>query len=308
MISIEVKNLTKRFGNFTAVDGISFTIKKGEIFGFLGANGSGKTTTIRMLCGLLLPTNGEAKVAGFDIVKESEKIKHKIGYMSQKFSLYEDLTVEENINFFAGVYSLSEEKIKMRKKLILEITELKGKEKRLTKELPPGWRQKLALATALLHEPEILFLDEPTSGVDPLAREKFWDLINSLSEMGITIFVTTHYLDEAEYCNRVALIHRGKIVAIDTPYGLKTNYINTHIIELIVSYPFLALSILEKQSFIHEVSLFGNYLHISIQNLNDVKRIKDILIKNKIQIKSMKKIIPTIEDLFIYLVKYEGEK
>jgi len=218
---IEVDMLKKDFGNFTAVDEISFSLKKGEIFGFLGPNGAGKSTTIRMLCGLLLPTSGKARVGGFDIYRQSEQIKQNIGYMSQKFSLYLDLTVEENINFYSGIYKVDRKIKDARKKRILEVAGLTGMEKRLTSPLPVGFRQRLALGCAILHDPPIIFLDEPTSGVDPISRNNFWRLIRGLSEEGKTIFVTTHFLLEAEYCDRIAFIYDGKIIAIDTPGNLK---------------------------------------------------------------------------------------
>lgn len=222
--SISTENLVKKFGNFTAVDHISFQVNKGEIFGFLGANGAGKTTAMRMLCGLSYPTSGKATVAGFDVYKEQEKIKRSIGYMSQKFSLYENLTVKENITFYGGVYGLERSKIKEKLANLLEKLEMEEVGDKMVKLLPLGWKQKLAFSTAIFHEPEIVFLDEPTSGVDPIARRQFWTMIYEAAEKGITIFVTTHYMDEAEYCHRVSLMVDGKIEAIDTPVLLKKEY------------------------------------------------------------------------------------
>lgn len=222
--SISTENLVKKFGNFTAVDHISFQVNKGEIFGFLGANGAGKTTAMRMLCGLSYPTSGKATVAGFDVYKEQEKIKRSIGYMSQKFSLYENLTVKENITFYGGVYGLERSKIKEELANLLEKLEMEEVGDKMVKLLPLGWKQKLAFSTAIFHEPEIVFLDEPTSGVDPIARRQFWTMIYEAAEKGITIFVTTHYMDEAEYCHRVSLMVDGKIEAIDTPALLKKEY------------------------------------------------------------------------------------
>ena len=213
MYSIEVNNLTKKFGGFTAVNGISFNVKQGEIFGFLGANGAGKSTAIRMLCGILEPTSGDAIVGGYSVKNEPDKVKTQIGYMSQKFSLYNDLTVEENINFFGGVYGLYNKKLEERKRWVLKVAYLDGKEKLLTSSLPGGIKQRLALAIAVIHEPKIVFLDEPTGGVDPISRRNFWDLINDLSQNGVTVFVTTHYLDEAEFCNSITLINAGNIIA-----------------------------------------------------------------------------------------------
>lgn len=221
---IEVKNLTKRFGSFTAVDHISFEVHKGEIFGFLGANGAGKTTAMRMLCGLSKPTEGSAKIAGYDIYKEREKIKRKIGYMSQKFSLYEDLTVEENIQFFGGIYGLVRKDIQQKTPLLLQKLGLETEAKMLVGSLPLGWKQKLAFSVAIFHQPEIVFLDEPTGGVDPITRRQFWDLIYDASDHGITVFVTTHYMDEAAYCNRITMMVDGIIKALDTPARLKEQF------------------------------------------------------------------------------------
>ncbi len=223
-IVISTENLTKRYGDFIAADSISFEVKKGEIFGFLGANGAGKTTAMRMLCGLSSPSSGKANIAGFDIYKQTEQIKRNIGYMSQKFSLYEDLTVMENIRFFGGIYGLSNEAIKNKSNELLDQLSLKNEAKKLVASLPLGWKQKLSFSIALIHEPKIVFLDEPTGGVDPLTRRQFWDLIYEASNRGITIFVTTHYMDEAEYCNRLSIMVDGKIKALDSPARLKETY------------------------------------------------------------------------------------
>lgn len=221
---ITADQLTKRFGDFVAVDQISFDVHKGEIFGFLGANGAGKTTAMRMLCGLSMPTSGKATVAGFDVYKENEKIKRSIGYMSQKFSLYEDLTVKENMRFYGGIYGMSDEFIKKKTAFILDHLHLEKEGNKLVKALPLGWKQKLAFSVAIFHEPGIVFLDEPTGGVDPVTRREFWNMIYQASDSGITIFVTTHYMDEAEYCNRVSIMVDGKIEALDTPANLKLTY------------------------------------------------------------------------------------
>ncbi|MGB5028664.1 MAG: ABC transporter ATP-binding protein [Chitinophagaceae bacterium] len=221
---IIVENLTKKFGDFTAVDHISFDVHKGEIFGFLGANGAGKTTAMRMLSGLSLPTSGHARVAGFDVYKENEKIKQNIGYMSQKFSLYEDLTVKENIRFYAGIYGMSNRFIREKTAMVLEKLHLAAEGDKLVKSLPLGWKQKLAFSVAIFHEPQIVFLDEPTGGVDPVTRREFWQMIYEAAESGITVFVTTHYMDEAEYCNRVSIMVDGRIDAMDTPQQLKKTY------------------------------------------------------------------------------------
>ncbi|MEJ5962055.1 ABC transporter ATP-binding protein [Pedobacter immunditicola] len=221
---IQCKGLTKRFGSFTAVDHVTFEVDKGEIFGFLGANGAGKTTAMRMLCGLSVPTSGEATVAGFDVYRQSEEIKKKIGYMSQKFSLYNDLSVKENIHFFGGIYGLTVSEIKLQGTKLLERLGMEDQAKKRVAALPLGWKQKLAFSTAIIHRPEIVFLDEPTGGVDPVTRRQFWDLIYEAAGNGITIFVTTHYMDEAEYCNRVSIMVDGKIEALDVPALLKKKY------------------------------------------------------------------------------------
>jgi len=221
---ITANKLTKRFGDFIATNEISFEVKKGEIFGFLGANGAGKTTAMRMFCGLLLPSSGSATVAGFDVYKQTEQIKKNIGYMSQKFSLYENLTVKENIRFYAGIYGMSRRAIKEKTALLLNQLHLSSEADVLVKSLPLGWKQKLAFSVAIFHEPKIVFLDEPTGGVDPITRREFWNLIYQAAERGITIFVTTHYMDEAEYCNRVSIMVDGKIEALDTPGNLKKTF------------------------------------------------------------------------------------
>jgi ABC-2 type transport system ATP-binding protein len=221
---IITQNLTKRFNNFTAVDAISFEVSKGEIFGFLGANGAGKTTAMRMLCGLSIPTSGKATVAGFDVYKENEKIKKNIGYMSQKFSLYEDLTVKENMQLYGGIYGKSNTFIKQKTEQIIAELDIKKEANALVKSLPLGWKQKLAFAVAIFHEPELVFLDEPTGGVDPVARREFWNMIYNAAARGVTVFVTTHYMDEAEYCNRVSIMVDGKIEALDTPHQLKQTF------------------------------------------------------------------------------------
>jgi ABC-2 type transport system ATP-binding protein len=223
-IVIKTENLTKKFGNFTAVDHISFEVQRGEIFGFLGANGAGKTTAMRMLSGLSIPTSGKATVAGYDVYKQSENIKQRIGYMSQKFSLYEDLKIQENINFFGGIYGLSDLQLQEQSAALIEKLGLENQMKKLVGELPLGWKQKLAFSVAILHKPDIVFLDEPTGGVDPVTRRQFWDLIYDAADSGITVFVTTHYMDEAEYCNRISMMVDGKIAALDSPTALKKTY------------------------------------------------------------------------------------
>ena len=305
MNSIEVNNLTKIFGKFVSVDNISFNVKQGEIFGFLGSNGAGKSTTIRMLCGILEPTSGDALVSEYSVMKEPDKVKQNIGYMSQRFSLYNDLTVEENINFFGGVYGLEGKKFLERKDWVLNIANLKGKEKILTGSLPGGIKQRLALGTAVIHRPGIVFLDEPTSGVDPISRRGFWELINDLSDEGTTVFVTTHYLEEAEFCNNILLIDAGKLIAEGNSKELKTKYLSGSILEIECENVVVALDILQQQDFVDETSIFGNNIHINInEKYKNEEMIKNILTEqNSIAVHKINKIIPTLEDVFIHLLE-----
>ncbi|MCX7610000.1 MAG: ABC transporter ATP-binding protein [Ignavibacterium sp.] len=309
MNSIEVHNLTKKFGNFTSVDNITFSVKKGEVFGFLGANGAGKSTTIRMLCGILPPTSGDAIVGGFSIKSQPDKVKLKIGYMSQKFSLYNDLTVEENINFFAGIYGLSKALLEERKKWIISIADLKGRENLLTSSLPGGIKQRLALGTAVIHKPEIVFLDEPTSGVDPIARRNFWELINSLSEDGTTVVVTTHHLEEAEFCNNIILIDSGKLIAEGNPKELKTKYLKNKILEIICDQVIEGLEILAKEPFTEDLNIFGNSIHITVNSKYEGQtQIGQLLSEKGIFVRQISEITPTLEDVFIHLVDKRNEK
>lgn len=302
--SIQVNSLTKMFGNFTAVDNISFNVKKGEIFGFLGANGAGKSTTIRMLCGILSPTSGDATIGGCSVMNEPDKVKQNIGYMSQRFSLYNDLTVEENINFFGGVYGLYGRDLLERKKWVLRISNLEGKEKILTGSLPGGIKQRLALGTAVIHKPGIVFLDEPTSGVDPISRRNFWELINELSSQGTTILVTTHYLEEAEFCNNIILINAGKLIAEGSSKELKTNYLKNPILEIECENVVDAMELLEKENFVDETSIFGNRIHIIVnENYSNEEQIKNILSRNSIIVERINRIVPSLEDVFIHLLE-----
>ncbi len=305
MYSIEVNNLTKKFGGFTAVKGISFKVKAGEIFGFLGANGAGKTTAIKMMCGILEPTEGDAIVGGYSIAKDPNSVKRNIGYMSQRFSLYNDLAVGENIDFFGGVYGIEGKEFEDRKKWVLEIANLRDRENVLTGSLPGGIKQRLALGTAVIHKPSIVFLDEPTSGVDPISRRRFWDLINDLSEQGVTVFVTTHYLEEAEYCNNIILIDSGEIIAEGSSKELKRKYLDHKIVEVECSNVVSALDILSKSEFVIDTSIFGNTIHVSIaENENYKTLISRTLEKDKeIKIKRMNEITPTLEDVFIHLLE-----
>lgn len=310
MNAIEVNNLTKKFGKFTAVDSVSFNVKEGEIFGFLGANGAGKSTTIRMLIGILEPTSGDALVGGFSIKKNPDMVKKNIGYMSQKFSLYNDLTVAENIKFFAGVYGLFGKKYEERKKWVLKVANLENMENVLTGSLPGGIKQRLALGTAVIHEPKIVFLDEPTSGVDPISRRNFWDLINELSGNGTTVLVTTHYLDEAEFCNDIILINAGKLIAQGNSKTLKTSYIKNPILEIESERIVDSLEILEKEKWVGETSIFGNFIHIILKDSSiNENNIREILqVKNGIRVKRVDKIIPTLEDVFIHLIEEDARK
>lgn len=305
--SIEVKSLTKKFGDFTAVDEVSFEVGRGAIFGFLGANGAGKSTTIRMLCGLLDPTSGTASVGGFNIGHEPEQVKRVIGYMSQKFSLYEDLTVAENIRFFGGIYGLSKKTIDSRLRWILEMAGLKGRERSVTRTLSSGWKQRLALGCAILHEPEIVFLDEPTGGVDPGSRRRFWELINELSERKVTVFVTTHYLDEAEYCNDIRLIHAGRIVAGGSPRELKAEVIRNPILEVTSSRAVDALETLRKEPWVLGTSIFGTSLHVSVENEEEGRQlVRERLSREGIVPEKVDRILPSLEDVFIHRIEQQS--
>lgn len=308
--SIEVANLTKKFGQYTSVDNVSFKVRQGEIFGFLGANGAGKSTTIKMLCGILQPSSGNAFINGFSIISQTELVKKSIGYMSQKFSLYDDLTIEENINFFARVYGLEGTILTERKKWVLETANLMGKESFLTKDLPGGIKQRLALANAVIHQPKIIFLDEPTSGVDPISRRAFWELINQLSTQGITIFVTTHYLEEAEFCNNIILINAGKLIAEGNPTFLKEKYIKYPIFEIEANPLNAAIAFLNELSYIEEVSAFGNYIHIlTNSNFKSLEVLQnDLTNKSNFKLERIEKITPTLEDVFIHLLEQDPVK
>jgi ABC-2 type transport system ATP-binding protein len=259
--AIDVRGLTRRFGAFVAVDHVSFEVRRGEIFGFLGSNGAGKSTTIRMLCGLLAPTSGTATVDGIDVGRDPEAVKTRIGYMSQRFSLYELLTVDQNIRFFAGVYGLDARRLAERRRFVIEMAGLAGREGTLARELAGGWRQRLALGCAILHEPAILFLDEPTGGVDPLSRRQFWRLIDTLSQSGVTVLVTTHYLDEAERCHRVALIHAGRLAAIGTTSEVKRVFDGRPILEIRTPSAVDAMRLLDGTPGVEKTSLFGTAVH-----------------------------------------------
>ena len=303
-IVVEVQNLEKHFGSFQAVAGISFAVRRGEIFGFLGPNGAGKSTTIRMLCGLLTPTAGTGRVAGFDVRTEPEKIKTRIGYMSQKFSLYDELTVEENIDFYSGIYCLPREQRLARKDWVLTMAGLRDHRRTRTAALSGGWKQRLALGCAILHEPPILFLDEPTSGVDPNSRRSFWDLIYTLSGQGVTVFVTTHYMEESEYCDRLGIIYRGELIALGTPRELKTGHMPEAVLELECDRANDAMLVLERLPEIKEVALFGKGLHaVAADPAAAAAAIRAALTAGGYGLGRLERITPTLEDVFVSLIE-----
>ena len=304
--AVDVRGLTKRFGKFTAVDQLTFTVGRGEIFGFLGANGAGKSTTIRMLCGLLTPSGGSATVGGYDIATQTEQVKLSIGYMSQRFSLYDDLSVEQNIRFFGGIYGLRDSRLRERMGWVLTMADLRGREHSLTRTLSGGWKQRLALGCAILHEPPIVFLDEPTGGVDPLSRRAFWDLISELAGRGMTVLVTTHFLDEAEYCNDIALINAGRLVASGSPLELKSQHIRRPILEVRCSDVVRGLEILRSQPWALETSIFGTSLHVMVEAEGEGgQRIREVLSAAGIGLERIDKIQPSLEDVFLYLLEQQ---
>jgi ABC-2 type transport system ATP-binding protein len=309
MNSVEIHDLVKTFGAFVAVDHVSLDVEKGEIFGFLGPNGAGKSTTIRMLCGLLTPTSGRASVNGFDVASQPEEIRRTIGYMSQKFSLYDDLTVEENIDFFTGIYGVPRGRRAERKDYVLEMANLTDRRRAMTRTLSGGWKQRLALGCAILHEPAVLFLDEPTSGVDPLARGAFWHLIHDLSEAGHTVFVSTHYMDEAEYCHRLALMYRGKVIALGTPAELKGGLKEQSLLNLESSDPLATMRALEGLPGVHDVAVFGGGLHITVDDAHTAAgRIRERLASSGIEVRKLERIQPSMEDVFVAMIEAEERK
>jgi ABC-2 type transport system ATP-binding protein len=301
--AIEVRDLTRRFGDFTAVDSVSFDVRRGEIFGFLGSNGAGKSTTIRMLCGLLKPTSGTATVSGIDVTRDPEEVKRRIGYMSQKFSLYESLTVDQNIRFFGGIYGLDDATLARRREFVIEMAGLHDRGRTLARDLAGGWRQRLALGCAILHEPSILFLDEPTGGVDPLSRRQFWRLIDDLSKSGVTVLVTTHYLDEAERCHRVALINAGRLAAIGTTAEVKRVFANRPILEVRATQPVAAMQHLDAMSDVESTSLFGTAVHAVLRNPSSTaESIRAALERAGIGVQSIAAVTPSLEDVFLDVI------
>ena len=306
-IAIDVKDLSRRFGQFVAVDHLSFSVRRGEIFGFLGSNGAGKSTTIRMLCGLLRPSSGTALVSGIDVARDPEAVKQRIGYMSQRFSLYELLTVDQNIDFFGGVYGLDARRLRQRREFVLEMAGLRGREGALARDLSGGWRQRLALGCAILHEPSILFLDEPTGGVDPLSRRQFWRLIDQLSQQGVTVLVTTHYLDEAERCHRVALIHGGKLAALGTTAEVKTIFKDRPIVEVRAADAVAVMRALDETPEVEKTSLFGTAVHAVLRS-KAVKPadLRTALEQRGLDIESIDEVLPSLEDVFLDVVEKAG--
>ncbi len=306
-LAIDVRGLSRRFGSFVAVNDLSFTVKQGEIFGFLGANGAGKSTTIRMLCGLLRPTGGTALVGGVDVSRDPEGVKRRIGYMSQKFSLYEALTVDQNIRFFGGIYGLDRDRLEQRRKFVLDLAGLEGRGATLTRDLPGGWRQRLALGCAILHEPSIVFLDEPTGGVDPLSRRRFWDLIGDLSAKGTTVLVTTHYLDEAEHCHRIAIIQAGKMAALGTARELKQVFETRPIVEIRAAQSVQAMDVLDRHVGIEKTSLFGTAVHAVLKPGSlTPPEVESLLGSSGVDVQSISVVSPLLEGVFLDVVERVG--
>jgi ABC-2 type transport system ATP-binding protein len=302
--AISVRDLTRKFGAFVAVDHVTFEVERGEIFGFLGANGAGKSTTIRMLCGLLRPTSGTALIDGIDVSVQPEKVKLRIGYMSQKFSLYELLTVDQNIRFFGALYGLTDDQIAIRKKFVLDMAGLKGREDTKARDLAGGWRQRLALGCAILHEPQIVFLDEPTGGVDPVSRRQFWRLIEELSRRRVTILVTTHYLDEAEHCHRIAIISAGKLAALGTSQALKQIFADRPIVEIHSSRPVDVMRALEQMPEIEKTTVFGTAVHAVLKpGMADTGLLKERLRQLELDVSAIDRVMPSLEDVFLDVVE-----
>jgi ABC-2 type transport system ATP-binding protein len=307
IIPLDVQGLTKRFGAFTAVNHVTFSVRSGEVIGYLGPNGSGKTTTIRMLCGLSIPNEGTARVMGIDVVKDPEGIKPHIGYMSQKFSLYDDLTVQENLEFYAGVYGLSAQEEKKRIAELLQLSRLESRVKSPTSELSGGWRQRLALGCAMIHRPPLMFLDEPTSGVDPVARREFWDLIYQLAAGGTTILITTHYMDEAEHCNRVGFMHRSNLLAFDTPQALKSTYLKGAAWDLDATPLLEAVEILTQTEGVTQASLHGDRAHVILDASTwTPDDLIEHLGKKGVTVKSVETVESNLEDVFTILA-FQGK-
>ena len=309
--AIEARDLTKQFGSFTAVDGVDFRVERGQIFGFLGPNGSGKTTTIRMLLGLLKPTRGRALVLGVSVADEPWAIRSRVGYMSQRFSLYNDLTVIQNLRFYGTAYGLKNEQLQARIQRALEMAGLEGRERVETRQLSGGWRQRLALGAAILHQPEVLFLDEPTAGVDPLSRREFWDLLYRLIEEGVTVLVTTHYMDEAEHCHRLAFIQRGHLIAMGTPDELKSRVLGDRVLEIEPDDPLRALQVLREAqqagvAGLRDVELYGSLVHAVSDDPHKNEPLRRLLEGKGIEVRSISTVEPSLEDVFIASMRAGG--
>ena len=307
--AIVTENLTKRFGSFVAVDGVTFNVQRGSIFGFLGPNGAGKTTTMRVLLGLLAPTSGRAEVLGYDVAHRPRSVKQSIGYMSQRFSLYDDLTVGENLQFFGRTYGLGGDRLRERTRFVLQMADLVGRERLRARELSGGWRQRLALGTAIMHEPKLVFLDEPTAGVDPVSRRAFWQLLYRLADSGTTIFVTTHYMDEAEHCQHLAFIHNGRIVAQGSPAAIKSSLMEGQVLEISPDNPTEAMRLLKAaradgRLHVDDVALYGAQLHVVAEDAQSVKSaIRDTLQSGNVRIEQMDVIAPSLEDVFLSCIR-----
>jgi ABC-2 type transport system ATP-binding protein len=307
-LAIEAVRLTKRFGAFVAVDALDLAVGEGEVFGLLGSNGAGKSTAIRMLCGLLTPSGGHARVLGVDVARDPEGVKRRIGYMTQRFSLYDDLSVRENLEFFGGVYGLSGADGVARRRWAIDMADLAGKEDQLTSSLPGGWKQRLALACAVLHRPRMVFLDEPTGGVDPISRRRFWDRIDAMAGEGVTVLVTTHYLEEAEHCNRVGLMHDGRLVALGSVSELKQVFAGRAILEVGCPRFLEALEQLETAPWVLEAAVFGTRLHVVVAELEDGRRLTmELLAATGNGPATVERIVPSLEDVFIHTVEMETE-
>jgi len=308
MNAITVNDLTRVFGDFVAVDHVSFDVRKGEVFGFLGSNGAGKSTTIRMLCGLLMPTSGTALVDGVDVSRDPEGVKRRIGYMSQRFSLYEQLTVDQNIQFFGGIYGLTAERLEQRRAFVMDMAGLHGRERTKASDLAGGWRQRLALGCAILHEPPIVFLDEPTGGVDPVSRRQFWTLIDQLAESGITVLVTTHYLDEAEHCHRIAIIHAGRLAKLGSTTELKRVFAGRTILEVQSDDPVQAMRALDAMADVEKTSVFGTAVHAVMrrQTGTDAATLGARLTGAGVSARHIEPVEPSLEDVFLDVVAEAG--
>lgn len=307
MNAVEAHNLTKRFGSFTAVDSVSFSVEQGEVFGFLGPNGSGKSTTIRILCGLLLPTSGSASVVGFDVMRQAEQIRSRIGYMPQTFSLYNDLSVAENIRFYAGMYSVPRKRLQERLAYLAERLELGAVMDRLAGTLSTGWRQRLSLATTIIHQPPLVFLDEPTSGVDPQTRRLFWEVIDDLAHEGVTIFVTTHVMDEAEHCTRLAMMHYGVLIAEGTPEQMRRDKVH-NVVEVRTPEQWQAMAALREVAGVAEVALFGDVLHVEFEEAvgDPLAVVTQAMLDSGLELGGASRVEPTMEDVFVSLARRFG--